>query len=240
MGKSSFIVFHDWREKYLAILNDAEVGQLLRAMMDYSADGKEPPFQQGSALWAIFAAIRVTMDENIASYQRRCEANRNNGPKGGRPPKNGASEKTQHNPVGFKKPNITQWGPNNPDTDTDTDTDRDTEKRENDAAAAATPTKFTPPTLEEVSAYCQERQNIVDAGQFIDFYTSKGWKVGNQSMKDWKAAVRTWERRDRSPGGNAAQGRASPGKESKLSARDYLSGLINGNEDQNNEEVIDI
>lgn len=54
--------------------------------------------------------------------------------------------------------------------------------------------KFTKPTLEEVQAYCKERNNNVDAERFIDFYTSKGWKVGNQPMKDWKACVRTWEK----------------------------------------------
>ena len=56
--------------------------------------------------------------------------------------------------------------------------------------------RFTPPTLDEVAAYCSERGNGVDPQQFIDFYTSKGWKVGGQPMKDWRAAVRTWERRD--------------------------------------------
>lgn len=55
---------------------------------------------------------------------------------------------------------------------------------------------FTPPTLEEVKAYCAERGNKVDAERFIDFYTSKGWFVGKNKMKDWKAAVRTWERED--------------------------------------------
>lgn len=54
--------------------------------------------------------------------------------------------------------------------------------------------RFTPPTIEEVRAYCEERGNNVDAEKFIDFYTSNGWKVGKNSMKDWKAAVRTWER----------------------------------------------
>ena len=56
--------------------------------------------------------------------------------------------------------------------------------------------KFTKPTLEEVQEYCKERNNNVDAQHFIDFYESKGWKVGNQSMKDWKASVRTWEKRE--------------------------------------------
>lgn len=58
---------------------------------------------------------------------------------------------------------------------------------------------FTPPTPDEVRAYCKERGNAVDAERFCDFYTSKGWMIGNQRMKDWKAAVRTWEKRDTTP-----------------------------------------
>ena len=57
--------------------------------------------------------------------------------------------------------------------------------------------RFAKPSLEEVQAYCKERNNNVDAERFINFYTSKGWKVGNQPMKDWKACVRTWERENR-------------------------------------------
>lgn len=53
---------------------------------------------------------------------------------------------------------------------------------------------FTPPTLEEVTAYCKERNNNVDPQTFIDFYQSKGWCVGKNKMKDWRACVRTWER----------------------------------------------
>ena len=56
--------------------------------------------------------------------------------------------------------------------------------------------RFTPPSREEVQAYCMERGNQVDADAFIDFYTSKGWMVGKNPMKDWKACVRTWEKRD--------------------------------------------
>ena len=55
-------------------------------------------------------------------------------------------------------------------------------------------TKFSPPTQEEVKAYCKERGNSVDAQRFVDYYTANGWKVGKNPMKDWKAAVRTWER----------------------------------------------
>ena len=59
--------------------------------------------------------------------------------------------------------------------------------------------RFVPPSLEEVEAYCKSRNNKVDAGQFIDFYESKGWMVGKNKMKDWKASVRTWEKRDSQP-----------------------------------------
>jgi hypothetical protein len=54
---------------------------------------------------------------------------------------------------------------------------------------------FCPPSVDEVRAYCLERGNSVDPEQFVDFYTSKGWKVGKDKMKDWKACVRTWEKR---------------------------------------------
>jgi len=55
-------------------------------------------------------------------------------------------------------------------------------------------TRFKKPTLQEVESYCSGRGNAVDAGQFIDFYESKGWKIGKSPMKSWEASVRTWER----------------------------------------------
>ena len=57
--------------------------------------------------------------------------------------------------------------------------------------------KFIKPNLEEVRQYCNERNNGIKAENFIDFYESKGWKVGNQPMKDWKACIRTWEQRNK-------------------------------------------
>ena len=55
--------------------------------------------------------------------------------------------------------------------------------------------RFYPPTLDEVKQYCEERKNNIDPMAFIDFYSSKGWMIGKNRMKDWKAAVRTWERK---------------------------------------------
>lgn len=56
---------------------------------------------------------------------------------------------------------------------------------------------FIPPQISEIEEYCKERNNKVDANRFYDFYESKGWLVGKNKMKDWKAAVRTWEQGDK-------------------------------------------
>lgn len=56
--------------------------------------------------------------------------------------------------------------------------------------------RFVPPTVEEVQAYCTERKNSIDAEVFCDYYASKGWMIGRNKMKDWKAAIRTWERNE--------------------------------------------
>ena len=56
-----------------------------------------------------------------------------------------------------------------------------------------------PPTVDEVAAYCTQRKNSVDAQRFFDFYESKCWYIGKNKMRDWQAAVRTWERNNQQP-----------------------------------------
>ena len=83
--------------------------------------------------------------------------------------------------------NVDSGGPQRTHTDTDTDTDTSKQKKTK---------RFAPPQLGEVREYCQTRSNSVDPEAFMAFYESNGWKVGRNSMKDWKAAVMTWERRE--------------------------------------------
>ena len=64
--------------------------------------------------------------------------------------------------------------------------------------------RFSPPSFDDVKSYCQERENGVDPQAFVDWYTSNGWKVGKNPMKDWKAAVRTWERKEVNHGRNGS------------------------------------
>ncbi len=70
---------------------------------------------------------------------------------------------------------------------------------DNEDSATPSPTRqkrFTPPTVDDVRDYCQERGNAVDPQRFVDYYTSNGWMVGKNKMKDWKAAVRNWEQKE--------------------------------------------
>ena len=74
--------------------------------------------------------------------------------------------------------------------------------------------RFTPPDVNMVRDYCIERNNSVDPQSFVDFYTAKGWMVGKNKMKDWKAAVRTWER-------NHTGSKAKRNGFNNFSGRDY-------------------
>ena len=67
---------------------------------------------------------------------------------------------------------------------------------------------FMPPTLKEVAEYCSERQNIIDAERFVDFYKSKNWMVGQNKMSDWQATVRNWEKTEKA-NANKRSGKSS-------------------------------
>lgn len=112
-------------------------------------------------------------------------------------------------------------------------------EKELDTKANKSPTKakrFVKPTLSEIEQYCIERNNNVDAQHFYDHYESNGWKVGKNSMKDWKAAVRTWEKNNYN----------KPAKSNKQNAIDVVNKLMReyGGEDEqsttDSESTIDV
>lgn len=81
------------------------------------------------------------------------------------------------------------------------------------------PDEKFPPSVEMVRQYCRERNNAIDPDQFVDFYTSKGWLVGKNRMKDWRACVRTWEKERTNGGGSKAASRF------KVEGRKYEDGV---------------
>lgn len=96
--------------------------------------------------------------------------------------------------------------------------------------------RFRKPTVSEVKAYCEERRNTIDAQAFVDFYDSKGWKVGNTPMRDWKAAVRTWEAKRKN---DPQPPTPSPKQEKKESLVEYYRRILKEINEENDDRSID-
>lgn len=105
-----------------------------------------------------------------------------------------SAEKKQLQLLGKGGKKVENFPPEKDIRERDKDIQQDIKEEKKDSIERKTASRFTQPTLEEVKTYCAERENGVDAQRFYDYYTANGWKVGRNTMKDWKAAVRTWER----------------------------------------------
>jgi len=190
----SFPVYLDY-SKAVTKLSDAEAGKLFKALLEYADSGQDPQLE--GSLYAVFAIMQNQLDRDTEKYVQKCERLRQNGSKGGRPIRDKEPNGNQEKPNGFFAK------PKKPDTDTDTVTDIDTVTDSNIGSKADKPPsghRFIPPTVEEVRAYCAEKDYNVDPQRFVDYYTSNGWRVGKNPMKDWKAAVRTWNGKEQNNG----------------------------------------
>ena len=85
------------------------------------------------------------------------------------------------------------------------ETETETETKKDNLKVIQKKQNFIKPSLEEVKGYCLERNNQVDPERWFDYYTSNGWKIGKNSMKDWRAAVRTWEKSSFASSGSKTQ-----------------------------------
>ena len=195
--KNSFVFFETFYDM-LKELSDSDKLKYFVYITEYGLYGNEPN------LCGIEKALWVHIKYVIDLASEKYEASVNNGKKGGRP------KNTQEN---LTKPNETQENLTKPnETNNENENENENEKRGAEAPYAATPdgeaaaslpaapekrAKFKKPSVDEVAEYCAERKNGIDARSFVDFYESKGWKIGANAMKDWRAAVRTWERRNR-------------------------------------------
>lgn len=139
---------------------------------------------------AVFLLIRPQLEANRTKYENGC--------KGGAPRGNqNARKKTTEVEFESLEENNQK---NNRKQPNENDNENVNDNKKENTPCGGTKEKairFFAPTLDEVKKYCQERKNSVDAERFWNFYESKGWMVGKTKMKDWKAAVRTWETEDK-------------------------------------------
>lgn len=172
-------VWTSFRE-LLEPLTDAERGRLFVAMLEYAESGTEPQLSGNERY--VWPSARQSIN-NTRDKSEQMKAN------GSKQKQTGANE---------SKAEQTEANANSLfDKDKDKEKDKDNLLKETPLKGGKEKReRFSPPSVDEVRAYCAERKNSVDAQRFVDFYASKGWKVGQNPMKDWKAAVRTWEQRD--------------------------------------------
>ena len=199
---------------------------LYNARAGYALCDLEPDFGEDAIAKGFFTLMRPQIDAN----NRRREA----GLRGGRPKKSAEQEPHEYRDETKRKPNdnqtVTKAEPKEKEKVKEKDKAKANENVKEKAKAfhKAAPCRFTKPTVEEVRAYCRERGNTVDPLRFFDFYEAKGWRVGNQPMQDWQAAVRTWEGREQ--GSARERGSTNPFKRMLLE-EEAMNGQIGNDTD---------
>lgn len=194
MGKKSFNLYKSWSPLILN-MDPEQAGLLFQSIYQYQEDGTEP--ETSSSIYPMFCLMKAKFDEDEETYQKTCENNKRIA---------NERESTKRNEPSRSVTKRDETLQQATDTDTDTDNDTDTKKDKEREREPRKRVAFTPPTVEEVKAYCKERNNNVDAERFVDFYQSKGWVIGKDSkMKDWKACVRTWENRETARSGTTKE-----------------------------------
>ena len=165
-------------------LGDAERGRLFTSLLEYARSGEAP--QLGGNERFLFPMMRAQIDRDNAAMTVLSETRSRAGKSGAEAKQANAEFAKQNKQI----PNL----PSKSSYDKDKDKDEDKDKDKDESITRAR--RFTPPTLDDVLVYVRERGSNVDPQRFLDFYASKGWMVGKNPMKDWKAAVRTWEKRE--------------------------------------------
>ena len=211
MERESFVFYSSFLKAIRAIKKRDIQAELALAIIEYGITGET--IECGEVVSVAMELIKPQIEANNKKYINGMKG-AEHGVKGGRPRKEKPQEnpevtpeKPQENPK--KTPNVNVNDNVNDNIsflkkETKSDvafSDLENENSESPIETLQTPKeqsvggrkKFTIPTPEEVQAYCNERNNGISGQQFCDFYSSKGWKVGSQPMKDWKASVRTWE-----------------------------------------------
>lgn len=190
--------YNEVSQELLASDFDVPVAEL-REIIDYSVKIGLLQHEDGKIFSAAHKRRFVRM---LEVRQRRAEAARRNGRKGGNP----NFKKGQPNPyyrttesVMEDNPNITeQITEDNPIVEqSNVEHSRVKKQKETPKGEKKTASRFSAPTVDEVRAYAQEKGFSIDPEHFVDYYTSNGWRVGRNPMKDWRATVRTWASRDR-------------------------------------------
>lgn len=197
MARNYACLKHEYLEE-MSLLTDAEFGRLCRALLAYSAEGKEGQLQGSERLF--WPRVKMQEDRAIENYEAAAEKYSAAGRAGGLA--RASNAKRCQATLNDAKQRLASPSKYKSESKKEYESEYESKNNPPDGGknSAQARVVFVPPTVEEVAEYCSSRRNNIEAQEFVDFYTSKGWMVGSNRMKDWKAAVRTWEQRKKQEG----------------------------------------
>ena len=249
MKKETFLFYADWLNVIRDLPSEVQL-EVYQAIAEYAIYGNLIELKPLAKV--AFGFVKQTIDRDTQKYISISEKRSEAGKKGGRRLKDNELEESNEKQ---KKQLLSEKSKksNCPLNDNDNVNDNDIsflekKKQKSDAAVSDLENensespietlqapkeqsgggrkKFTIPTPEEVQAYCDERKNEISGQQFCDFYSSKGWKIGKEPMKDWKAAVRTWEMRRKDLSPSVAQPQAQISAPKRIRFDEYGNEVI--------------
>lgn len=180
-----FTFFRSYLDAVLE-MDDSVKLEVLTAIIAYGLDGVEPTLSTPISR-AIFSIAKPNLDSSRESIIY--------GKKGGRPRKNPPFPENE--PPPFQNSETNKNKKKNKELEEEKKKNKNKDKESIGADKPPARATFSPPSVEEVRAYCDERNNGIDPDAFVDFYTARNWMSGKTKIKDWRAAIRTWERRGR-------------------------------------------
>ena len=195
-GRKTFAFYWSFKDA-IRDMPDADKLAVYEAITDFAFFGVDPDGLSpvGRLAWKL---IRPQLEASI----RRYDACRNNGLKGAEYGKNGGAPKGNQNARKQPQRITPEDNPKNNPLNHNVNDNANVNVNEKGVIGgdvAAKRAAFVAPSLQEVKNYISEKGYTVDAQRFIDFYEAKGWMIGKNKMKDWRAAVRTWMRRPDEP-----------------------------------------
>lgn len=169
--------------RILSKLSDQELGRLFRALLAYTADGTPADLPGKEAVAYDF--IVDDIDRARDNYDAKCASRRENGKKGGRPKNQMVSDENLKNQMVLGK---TEKSKRESKSESKREYNSPSDEGEN-ARAREEEKPFTPPTVEEVRAFCRERRSRVKPERFVAYFNERGW----EGVIDWKDRLISWE-----------------------------------------------
>ena len=190
MERTQFTFYESFYQALARIRKDSDRAKAYDALVRYALYGEEP---DTDSLPDSAAMVFIMAMPNIDASRKKAEAGRKGGERKDEAKRKQTASKTEAN----AKQNASKTEAK-PKREREQEREQERE-REQMLLSPLTSSlrKFSPPSVEEVADYVREKGYAVDPEAFVAFYASKGWKVGAAPMKDWKAAVVTWARRER-------------------------------------------